>query len=212
MEKKAKTHNLGERIKQLRLANRMTQSSLAEMLFMSDKVISKWEKGKSIPDVDILLDISEIFHVSIEYLLTGKTSKAKVKGGQVIYNDDGTISHYIGEDGDRLFTRDEVTVILRRRLDRYQNSIFEKYGVKDSSELDRVVATFYYLKNAFLGQKSESLSNGGKYHYPFGTLIEELKNKNVSNESIDKIIDEMRNNSGISEQDYEFAKSYIKLN
>lgn len=37
---------------------------------------------------------------------------------------------------DRTFTRDEVTKILKKRLDRYQNSMYTKYGVKDSSELD----------------------------------------------------------------------------
>lgn len=37
---------------------------------------------------------------------------------------------------DRTFTRDEVTRILKRRIDRYQNNVFTKYGVKDSTELD----------------------------------------------------------------------------
>ena len=37
---------------------------------------------------------------------------------------------------DRTFTRDEVTKILKRRLDRYQNSMYTKYGVKDSTEFD----------------------------------------------------------------------------
>lgn len=37
---------------------------------------------------------------------------------------------------DRTFTRDEVTKILKKRLDRYQNSVYQKYGVKDVDELD----------------------------------------------------------------------------
>ena len=37
---------------------------------------------------------------------------------------------------DRTFTRDEVTTILKRRIDRYQNSVFNKYGVKNAQELD----------------------------------------------------------------------------
>lgn len=39
---------------------------------------------------------------------------------------------------DRTFTRDEVTKILKKRLDRYQNSMYTKYGVKDSSGLDEL--------------------------------------------------------------------------
>ena len=150
MEKKSKTHNLGERIKQLRLSSKMTQSSLAEKLFVSDKVISKWEKGKSIPDVDILLDLSEIFDISIEYLLTGKSRKTKVKGERVVYKDDGSVDYYIGEDGDRLFNRDEVTIILRKRLERYQNNLFESYGVASMDELNRIISRYYYMENAFL--------------------------------------------------------------
>ena len=41
-----------------------------------------------------------------------------------------------GPQPDRTFTRDEVTRILKRRIDRYQNSVLTKYGVKDASELD----------------------------------------------------------------------------
>lgn len=38
--------------------------------------------------------------------------------------------------GDRTFTRDEVTQILKKRLDRFKNSVYAKYGAKDSTELD----------------------------------------------------------------------------
>ena len=37
---------------------------------------------------------------------------------------------------DRTFTRDEVTQILKRRLDRYQNNVYKKYGVENSEALD----------------------------------------------------------------------------
>jgi len=37
---------------------------------------------------------------------------------------------------ERTFSRDEVTRILKRRIDRYQKSVFTKYGVKDASEFD----------------------------------------------------------------------------
>jgi len=149
MEKKSKTHNLGERIKKLRLENKMTQSSLAEKLFVSDKVISKWEKGKSIPDVDILLGLSELFDISIEYILTGKTRKTKVEGERVVYKDDGSVDYYVGEDGDRLFTRNEVTTILHKRIERYQNNLFESYGVENIEELNRIISRYYYMESAF---------------------------------------------------------------
>ena len=60
--------NLGERITELRKLKKMTQKELAEMLNVSDKVISKWETGKSLPDVEIMLKLSEALGTSISEL------------------------------------------------------------------------------------------------------------------------------------------------
>ncbi len=48
----------------------MTQSELAQKLNYTDKAISKWERGESIPDAVILKKIADIFGVSIDYLFT----------------------------------------------------------------------------------------------------------------------------------------------
>lgn len=153
MANKGKTKYLGDRIRHFRLLKGMTQKQLADILFTSDKVISKWEMNKSIPDVDILLDMSDIFDVSIEHLLTGKENKTKVKGGQVIYKEDGSIDHYVGEDGDRLFTRSEVTIVLRKRLERKQKQILDTYGVQSFNELENIVKTYNYFKESLLEYK-----------------------------------------------------------
>ena len=50
----------------------MTQQELAEKLFISDKVVSKWETGKSIPDTSILVDLSEVLEISLDNLLASK--------------------------------------------------------------------------------------------------------------------------------------------
>ena len=47
----------------------MTQFELGERLNYSDKAISKWERAESIPDVYILKQMSEIFEVSVDYML-----------------------------------------------------------------------------------------------------------------------------------------------
>ena len=152
MSKKAS--NVGERIRTLRFKNKLSQSMLANLLFVSNKVVSKWEKGRSIPDANILLDLSNVFGVSIEYILTGETSYIKPDNIASIVE-----GHYVGVDGDRLFTRDEVTRILKRRIDRYQNSVFLKYGVKNAQELDKLVATYYFMKDAFdFGDKKDDKS------------------------------------------------------
>lgn len=54
----------------LRKREKMTQADLAEKLFYSDKAISKWERGESLPDAEMLYQIAELFHVDVQYLFT----------------------------------------------------------------------------------------------------------------------------------------------
>ena len=53
----------------LRTATGMTQAELGEQLHYSDKSISKWERGEAIPDAVVLKRMSEIFGVTVDYLL-----------------------------------------------------------------------------------------------------------------------------------------------
>jgi len=61
---------IAENIIQLRKQNKLTQAELAERLNYSDKAISKWERGESVPDVEILKKVAEMFGVTVDYLLT----------------------------------------------------------------------------------------------------------------------------------------------
>ena len=60
---------ISKNITALRLAKGITQIELGEMLNYSDKAVSKWERGESIPDVTVLYRISEIFGVTLDYLV-----------------------------------------------------------------------------------------------------------------------------------------------
>lgn len=59
-----------ENITALRQAAGMTQLELAQKLNYSDKAVSKWERGESVPDVSVLYEISRLFGVSVDYLIT----------------------------------------------------------------------------------------------------------------------------------------------
>lgn len=61
---------IAKNISELRRANDITQADLAEKLNYSDKAVSKWERGESIPDVTVLKQIADIFDVTVDYLLT----------------------------------------------------------------------------------------------------------------------------------------------
>ena len=58
-----------ENIARLRSASGMTQAELAQILNYSDKAVSKWERGESLPDVAVLKQISDLFGVTLDYLV-----------------------------------------------------------------------------------------------------------------------------------------------
>ena len=63
---------LGERIYNLRTEKEMSQGDLADALEVSRQSISKWETNGSVPELDKLIKLSEIFDVSLDELITGK--------------------------------------------------------------------------------------------------------------------------------------------
>jgi transcriptional regulator with XRE-family HTH domain len=62
----------GEFILELRKEKGLTQKELAEKLYISDKAVSKWERGLSMPDISLLIPLSQIFGVTTTELLSGK--------------------------------------------------------------------------------------------------------------------------------------------
>jgi len=69
---------LNERIKNLRKDKGLTQLQLADMLSVTDKAVSKWEVGEANPDISLLPKISQIFNVTLDYLLTGKVEEEQI--------------------------------------------------------------------------------------------------------------------------------------
>ena len=63
-------HVVAKNISELRSSAGMTQLELAEILNYSDKAVSKWESGASLPDVGVLLQIANTFGVTVDYMLS----------------------------------------------------------------------------------------------------------------------------------------------
>lgn len=59
----------GTLIAALRHEHGLTQRQLAERLHISDKTVSKWERGQSLPDISLLLPLADFFGVSVDSLL-----------------------------------------------------------------------------------------------------------------------------------------------
>ena len=63
---------ISQNIVALRRESGMTQIELAEKLNYSDKAVSKWERGESIPDITVLKAIADLFGVTVDYLIKGE--------------------------------------------------------------------------------------------------------------------------------------------
>lgn len=59
-------------IAQLRKEKGLTQQELADRLFLSNKAVSKWERGQSLPDITMLTPLAEILEVTVAELLKGE--------------------------------------------------------------------------------------------------------------------------------------------
>lgn len=61
----------GSFLAQLRREKGMTQKELAACLYVSDKAVSKWERGLSVPDISLLVPLAEQLNVTVAELLQG---------------------------------------------------------------------------------------------------------------------------------------------
>ena len=63
---------IGALILSLRKENGLTQKQLAERLNISDKTVSKWERGQGLPDISLMPKISRVFGIDMEKILEGE--------------------------------------------------------------------------------------------------------------------------------------------
>lgn len=63
---------IGKFIAECRKEQNYTQAVLAEKLGITDRAISKWENGKSMPDASIMLELCDLLKISVNELLTGE--------------------------------------------------------------------------------------------------------------------------------------------
>jgi len=74
---------IGNLIKNLRQERKLTQKQLADLLFVSDKAVSKWETGNGCPDISFLTALAEIFNVRLDVLLSGEIIENEKENGNM---------------------------------------------------------------------------------------------------------------------------------
>ena len=69
--------DIGKNIRQLRVQSHMTQDELAQKLFVTRQTVSNYENGKSRPDVEMLVKISEVLKTDLQTVIYGATPKER---------------------------------------------------------------------------------------------------------------------------------------
>lgn len=69
---------IGTFLKDLRKEQELTQEQLAEMLNVSRRTVSRWETGSNLPDIDLLIEMADLYDVDLRELLNGERKKGKM--------------------------------------------------------------------------------------------------------------------------------------
>ena len=69
---------IAKNITELRTSGGMTQIELADKLHYSDKAVSKWERGESVPEINTLVAIADLFGVPLDWIVRDEHTKAEI--------------------------------------------------------------------------------------------------------------------------------------
>ena len=136
MEKKT----IGGFIAALRRANGMTQRDLADRLNVSDKTISRWERGDGDPDLATIPVIAEIFGVSCDELLRGERRPTEIRTGENIEAAEET-----SVKGEKQKQR-----LLKSTLSKYRTNTYIAMGISVVGLIAALICNLAFLK-AVLG-------------------------------------------------------------
>ncbi len=129
--------SLGQKLKALLKNNRMTQEDLAEKLDVSRQAVGKWVNDKGIPEVGKLIQISNLFGVSMDYLLKEDCEDKNVSEEKVISNSGYYVSREM-LDGYLSYSRQNVKQITAGI------SLFILSNVFDSFDCSNMITSFLY--------------------------------------------------------------------
>lgn len=63
--------DFGEQIKSLRKEQQLTQEQFAEKLNITRQAVSNWENNRNLPDIEMLIQMSDVFQISLDHLILG---------------------------------------------------------------------------------------------------------------------------------------------
>ena len=131
---------IAEKITHLRIATGMSQEGLADELKVSRQSVSKWESGESLPQLDKILEICELFKISVDDLVNDKIIIHR-SNKAVIEVAEGEKTKYFGTDGFRGEANKTLTAIHAYKIGRFLGWFFSnpKYNLQKPGYRPKVV-------------------------------------------------------------------------
>jgi predicted adenylyl cyclase CyaB len=115
--------NIGEKIKEIRIKNNLTQQELADKLYVSDKTISSYESGRTLPDINTLIEISNVLNVSIVNFVTNTNDENieiefKIKVNRIKFNE---LLKKIKDDSIFVREEDQIATYFKPNFRKFNN-------------------------------------------------------------------------------------------
>ncbi len=78
IKERKKKMEFGEQIKKIRGEQKLTQEQFASQLHVTRQAVSNWENNRNLPDLEMIILISNLFHISLDELILGGTNVNKM--------------------------------------------------------------------------------------------------------------------------------------
>ena len=142
---------VGGIIKTLRKDKGMTQLELALCLNVTDRAVSKWERGLGCPDISLLTRLSEIFSIDIRSILEGEMEENAMRSGNM-----KKTKFYVCPICGNIITASENTNVscCGRKLE----GLEEKKNLDEEMKIERVDGTELYISSSHPMTKDDYIS------------------------------------------------------
>ncbi len=194
---------IGSFIATRRKANSLTQNQLAERLGITDKAVSKWETGKSMPDLSLFIPLCDLLGITLNELLLGEfitDENLKEKSNQVLFE---VITTWLGKDQWEYRTSaGNPNVVLKLQ------NINKIYNTENASTLAVNNVSFEVSKGSFVGIMGASGSGKSTLLNMIATIDKatsgtiEIDGKNISEVSEKDLAAFRREHLGFVFQEY----------
>ena len=94
---------IGKFLQELRKEKGLTQEQLAELMGVARRTVSRWETGSNMPDMDILIDLSDLYSVDLREILSGERKSEQMN--KELKETVLQVANYSNEEKSRLVRR-----------------------------------------------------------------------------------------------------------